>query len=159
MPGDASLRAGQYYAHPRNVFWKLLCELLGAAPGLPYADRVRLLKARRIALWDVLASCAREGSLDAAIDEASAVANDFPAFFKTHRSIAQVLFNGAKAEACFRRHVMPVLAADGPSPHGFARLPSTSPAHAAMPYALKRSAWRAALEPCLPEPTARPRRS
>ncbi|MBE0612699.1 MAG: DNA-deoxyinosine glycosylase [Burkholderiales bacterium] len=146
MPGLASLAAGQYYAHAQNLFWHILAEITGAAPGLPYAVRVRALKASGIALWDVLAACSREGSLDSAIDEATIRVNDFAAFYRSHPGIAQVFFNGAKAEASYRRHVLPALA------HGPARcmrLPSTSPAHAAMPRAQKYGAWNAALRPAL----------
>ena len=110
MPGKASLAAGQYYAHAQNLFWHILGEVTGAGPASPYAARARALKSRGIALWDVLASCAREGSLDSAIDDASISANDFVSFYRAHPRIAQVFFNGAKAEACYRRHVLPVLA-------------------------------------------------
>jgi TDG/mug DNA glycosylase family protein len=113
MPGEASLRASQYYAHPQNLFWRILGEILGAQDkslrDAPYADKLRLLATNGIALWDVLASCVREGSLDADIDPGSMQPNDFTTFFATHARIERVLFNGAKAEACFRKHVAPSL--------------------------------------------------
>ena len=144
MPGKASLAAGQYYAHPQNLFWRILGELTGAAPSSPYAARVRALKTCGIALWDVLASCAREGSLDSAIEEASICANDFAAFYRAHPRITQVFFNGAKAEACYRRHVLPLLA-EGPAALRYQRLPSTSPANASMSRAYKQRVWKQTL--------------
>ena len=117
-------------------------EITGAAPSLPYAARVRALKSRGIALWDVLESCAREGSLDSAIDDASISANDFASFYRAHPRIAQVFFNGAKAEACYRKHVLPAL---GDAPPGYRRLPSTSPANASMSRAYKQRVWKQAL--------------
>jgi hypoxanthine-DNA glycosylase len=137
MPGAASLAANQYYAHPRNAFWRIMGSVLGFDPAAPYAVRVNALKTARIALWDVLRSCVRPGSLDAMI--ADEEPNDFAAFFRAHRRIARVYFNGAKAEASFRRHVLPALDARGIA---FARLPSTSPAHAALSLARKTAAWR-----------------
>ena len=142
MPGAASLRAGEYYAHPRNLFWPILGELAGARPELAYRARVRALLAARLALWDVLAACARTGSLDADIDPASIVANNFRAFFARHPRITRVFFNGATAERCFRRHVLPGLPQMS-MPIVFARLPSTSPAHAALSFDRKLAAWRA----------------
>ncbi len=139
MPGERSLAARQYYAHPQNAFWRILCELLGIDRAATYAERIRALKAARIALWDVLHSCVREGSLDATIE--AETANDFAAFFSAHPSIGRVYFNGAKAEASFRRHVLPALL----TRLRYARLPSTSPAHASLPYARKLAAWRAIL--------------
>ena len=140
MPGRASLVASQYYAHPRNAFWPIMGELFGAGPDLPYARRVSVLRNAGVALWDVLASCTRGTSLDSDIDEASIAANDFASFLRTHRRIERVFFNGTKAEASFRRHVLPALAA--PTLR-FERLPSTSPANASWPYARKLRAWRA----------------
>lgn len=140
MPGAASLRAGQYYAHPRNQFWRILGELLGVDPGMPYADRLVALMASGIALWDVLRSCRRPGSLDAAIESASIVPNDFGAFFTRHPQVRRVYFNGATAEACFRRRVLPLLST---GPLVYERLPSTSPAHAALSYEQKLAAWLA----------------
>jgi TDG/mug DNA glycosylase family protein len=139
MPGTASLEAGQYYAHPRNLFWRILGELAGAGPALPYERRIKALKSARIALWDVLESCAREGSLDSAIDDGSLLPNDFESFFQGHPMITHVFFNGAKAEACFRRRVLPDARL---RPFQYHRLPSTSPAHASLSYAQKLKAWR-----------------
>lgn len=139
MPGEASLRAGQYYAHPRNLFWRIMGELLGADPVSPYEQRVQMLKSARIALWDVLRSCRRKGSLDSGIDDESLISNDFVAFFRGHPRISHVFFNGAKAEACYRKHVRPVL---GDKPIEYLRLPSTSPANASLSYESRLDAWR-----------------
>lgn len=144
MPGKASLAAGQYYAHAQNLFWLILAEVTGAAPSLPYAARARALKSRGIALWDVLASCAREGSLDSAIDDATISANDFTSFYRAHPRIGHVFFNGAKAETCYRRQVLPLLA-DGFGPRSYRRLPSTSPANASMSRAFRQRVWKRAL--------------
>jgi hypoxanthine-DNA glycosylase len=141
MPGGASLAAGRYYAHPQNRFWPIILDLLGAEPGLSYAARTRLLKLNGIALWDVLASCEREGSLDSAIEEASIVANDLASFYRAHPHMAHVFFNGAKAEAAYRRYVAPSVQEVG-RPRKYSRLPSTSPAHASLSLAEKRRAWK-----------------
>jgi len=143
MPGVESLKAGRYYAHPRNAFWPIMGDLLGAGPGLDYPRRVEVLRSAGIALWDVLASCRRKGSLDSAIAGDSVAVNDFPAFFAAHPGIARVYFNGAMAEQCYRRHVRlpPDL-----RPLTLRRLPSTSPAHAALSYRQKLEAWRAVLQ-------------
>lgn len=144
MPGQASLQAGQYYAHQRNAFWRIMGDLLGAGPDLPYAQRLEKLTAAGIALWDVIAACERPGSLDAAIVGSSVAANDFRAFFAVHRNIAHVFFNGAAAEMAFRRHVLPGLPDLSLQ---LTRLPSTSPAHAARSYGDKLAAWSAILAP------------
>ena len=137
MPGEKSLQARQYYAHPANAFWKIMGELVGAHPSLPYAERLQALQRARIALWDVLHSCQREGSLDSDIEQETA--NDFAGFFARHPHIGQVFFNGAKAEHSFRKSVMgkQVL-----PPLEFYRLPSTSPAHAGMRFEEKLAAWK-----------------
>ena len=140
MPGEASLRAGQYYAHPRNLFWRIMGELLGTDPGSPYEQRIQALKSARIALWDVLRSCRRKGSLDSDIDGESLVPNDFAAFFQCHPKITHVFFNGTKAEECYRKQVQPI------SEIGtieYLRLPSTSPANASISYERKLESWRA----------------
>ena len=141
MPGIASLRAGEYYAHPRNAFWMILGALLEIDARAPYERRVAALRKRRIALWDVLASCTRESSLDSDIDESSIAVNDFAGFLRTHVKIVGICFNGAKAEQLYRRHVLPELTGAGELQYH--RLPSTSPAHAALSHADKVEAWRA----------------
>jgi len=138
MPGKASLDAARYYAHPRNAFWRIMGDLLGAGPEVAYPQRLEKLTAAGIALWDVMAACERKGSLDADIVGATIRPNDFPAFFAEHPAIAKVFFNGAAAEASFRRLVLPAL---GNRRLQLLRLPSTSPAHAASSYADKLAAW------------------
>ena len=140
MPGRASLRANQYYAHPRNSFWKLMDEVIGIDAAAPYLERTESLCGQRIALWDVLKSCTRTSSLDSDIVESSIVVNDFGDFFRAHPKIRAVCFNGAKAEATYRRHVLPELP-EFASPQ-LCRLPSTSPANASIPYAKKLEAWQ-----------------
>lgn len=140
MPGRASLDARQYYAQPRNAFWKIMGELFDASPNLGYSARLDNLKRRRVALWDVLASCVRPGSLDAAIRADSVVVNDFARLFQEHRTIRRVYFNGGKAAELYRRHVLDSVQLVAPY-LSHARLPSTSPAHAAMPYDEKLRQW------------------
>lgn len=142
MPGVASLAAAQYYAHPRNLFWPLLGTILGFDPGSPYALRVDALKRAGIALWDVIGCCRRSGSLDARIESKSVVANDFAAFLDRHPQLHTLCFNGATAEASWRRHVLPGL---GARDLRTLRLPSTSPANASIDYARKLAVWSAAL--------------
>lgn len=143
IPGRESLKAGQYYANPRNQFWKIMGTLLGFAPDVPYAERLLLLQASGIALWDVLASCERPGSLDASILRGSEKTNDFVQFFAHHPGITTVFCNGAKAFSSYKTQVGP--AADG-LPVATC-LPSTSPAHASLSFAQKLDAWKAILEP------------
>jgi hypoxanthine-DNA glycosylase len=144
VPGRESLRRQQYYAHPRNAFWRIIAEILGAPHGLAYEERLRLLTASGIALWDVIGSCRRETSLDSDIEPQSIAVNDFIRFFAAHRHIATVCFNGGAAETTFRRHILPVLDLDR-HPLDFQRLPSTSPANAGMPYPEKLARWRTEL--------------
>lgn len=139
MPGKESLRAGQYYAHRRNAFWPMMGDLVGAVPVLPYATRIQIPQSVGIALWDVLASCTRDSSLDSDIDVATAYPNDFESFFLIHPNISHVFFNGVMAEKCFRRFVQHLL--EHRSLH-YQRLPSTSPANASMSYQKKLNAWK-----------------
>ncbi len=141
MPGIVSLQQQQYYAHPQNAFWKIIGEILGCDPASAYEVRTAALSAAGIALWDVLKCCAREGSLDSDIDLDTIVPNDLPAFLASHPHIQKICFNGARAEALYLRRVRPHLAAGAEISH--VRLPSTSPANAAMLLAEKVRAWRA----------------
>src|SRR5262245_36271218 len=97
MPGEASLAAGQYYANPRNAFWPIAGELFGFDPRAPYRRLVASLRACGVAVWDVLACCERDGSLDSHIAPASMLTNDFAAFFARHRRVRDVCCNGGTA--------------------------------------------------------------
>lgn len=143
IPGEASLAAGQYYAHHRNAFWLIISNLLQIDPNAPYKSKIEALKSARIALWDVLKSCKRTGSLDSGIVHDSLMINDFQTFFQSHKNIKQVFFNGAKAESCFKRHILRQIKLDDIS---FTRLPSTSPANASISFYDKLSAWRLILD-------------
>lgn len=137
LPGQQSIAAQQYYAHPRNAFWPIMKELFGIDGS--YAQRLSRLAAYRIALWDVLASSVRPGSLDSRIQHQSARANDFESFLAGHPDIQLIAFNGKKAEQLFARFVDGDLV--GPEIRQ-ASLPSTSPAYAAMAFSGKLDVWR-----------------
>lgn len=139
MPGEASLKAGQYYAHPQNAFWRIMGELFGAQPSWPYRARVDTLQTNGVAVWDVLKSCTRPGSLDQNIRDE--VPNDFDRFFAAHPDLARIGLNGGKAAASFKRHA----ARFCPNHVCVVTLPSTSPAHAARSFAEKLALWRAGL--------------
>jgi hypoxanthine-DNA glycosylase len=123
MPSEASLAKGEYYGHPRNAFWPLVSALFGESFRNDYAARVDMLLRHGVALWDVVASCEREGSGDAAIRRVTV--NGFPAFYAAHPAIRYVFFNGGKAWELYKRYVGWM--EDG---HIYERLGSTSPAHA-----------------------------
>ena len=141
FPGQRSLQMHQYYAHPQNAFWKLITLIYDVESSLPYTQLVEVLKANRIALWDVLAAAERPGSLDSSIVHASARANDFAAFYRTHPQICRVYFNGRKAEELYRRFVLPGLSAECAAIR-YESMPSTSPAHAGMTFAKKLVRWK-----------------
>lgn len=141
LPGARSIAEQQYYAHPQNAFWPIMRELFGIEGN--YALRCDQLCEHRIAVWDVLRSSVRPGSMDADIQLAGAVANDFRSFFIEHADIRLIAFNGKKAGQLFTRFVGADDVADDIVRLG---LPSTSPAYASMPFSGKLAAWRAALE-------------
>ncbi len=141
LPGRKSLEMRQYYAHPQNSFWKVIGAMYEADGKLPYERRVKILTSRGIALWDVLAAAERPGSLDSSIVHSTARVNDFRVFFREHPRIRRVLFNGRKAEQMFERFARPELGAEFPRIQ-YVCLPSTSPAHAGMPFAKKLASWR-----------------
>jgi hypoxanthine-DNA glycosylase len=144
LPGRKSIAEQQYYAHPQNAFWPIMREVFGIAG--EYHHRCIQLRERRIALWDVLQSSQRPGSLDSDIRMHSAQPNNFDEFFKQHPAIELVAFNGRKAEQMFNRFVDSAMTPRTLEKIG---LPSTSPAYAAMPFSGKLSAWRTALLPIL----------
>ncbi len=139
LPGQRSIDAGEYYAHPRNAFWPVIEQLFGIPAAAPYAKRVESLKQYGVALWDVLHASQRRGSLDSAIDTAAAEANGIAAFLDDHQHVRLVCFNGQKAAQLYRKLIVPELRDPQPAT---VILPSTSPAHAAMPFAKKLHHWR-----------------
>jgi hypoxanthine-DNA glycosylase len=133
FPGAASLAAQQYYAHPRNQFWKLVGALVGEdLHALPYAARLPRLLAHRFGLWDVLAGCEREGSLDSAIRKPAA--NDFERLRHLCPELETVGFNGQTSGK-----FAPQFAEQG---YRTVVLPSSSPAHMAMSFEQKLASWK-----------------
>ena len=137
MPGQASLRQAAYYAHPRNVFWRIMEALFDVPTTLPYAQRTIQLAQCGVAVWDVCAMAYRPGSLDTDIRPDSVVANDFAGFFESHPQITRVCFNGAKAAQLYRKHVKLDLCME------YCELPSTSPTHASLSWDQKLARWSA----------------
>ena len=133
FPGAASLAAGKYYAHPRNQFWPLISAVIGEdLASLPYETRLKRLLAHHVGLWDVLAGCEREGSLDSAIRKPAA--NDFERLRSLCPELETVGFNG-QASGKFA----PQFAVAG---YRTVVLPSSSPAHMAMSFEQKLAVWR-----------------
>jgi len=134
LPGDASLRAGQYYGHPQNAFWRLIGGVTGRdLAALPYDDRLAALRAAGVGLWDVIASAERPGSLDAAIRAPEAA--DLRGLVATLPALQAVAFNGGKAARLGR-----AVLAGRPEGVTLIDLPSSSPAHA-RPFTDKAAAW------------------
>ena len=145
MPSVKSLQEQQYYAHPRNSFWPILTTLLGGKTDLDYEQRKSLLLENRIALWDVLNTCQRKGSLDSSIQNGTTIVNDFNTFFKDHPGIMAVYFNGALARQEYRKQVLPKLDKKFASIE-YQRLPSTSPAMASLTHEQKLEQWAVILQ-------------
>ena len=137
FPGVASLRAQQYYGHPRNHLWPILGAIWGVDMlALPYAQRLQTMLTHHVGLWDVYASCRREGSLDSAIEDA--VLNDLAGLRARAPALRAIAHNGgesARAMQHTRALGLPVL-----------RLPSTSRANASWSFERKLAAWCAAIE-------------
>lgn len=147
MPSEASLSAGQYYAHPRNAFWPIMRVLLQLDASTTYADCVAALQRHGVALWDVVHQCRRVGSLDSAIDMSSVVLNDIGGLLQQHASIRAIFCNGGAASDLFQRHFgkqLPQLGRD----IQVLRMPSTSPANARLSLQLKCEYWRVLLDWC-----------
>ena len=139
MPGVKSLETQQYYAHPRNAFWPILSRLFDVNWAQDYEQRICQFKQLPLALWDVLQSCHRSGSLDSSIDKRGIEINDICGLLERYPGISLVAFNGTAAEQLFRRHVLKCLPENGTP--DLLRLPSTSPAHASLNLVQKTEAW------------------
>ena len=154
MPGIKSLKEVQYYAHPQNSFWFIIESLFGIDRTLGYKQRIVLTQNKNIAIWDVLKTCRREGSLDSDIESESVVPNDFEAFLKKYKNIKFVFFNGAKAEQVYKKHILSDLP-DSFDYLKYQRLPSTSPAHAAISKEEKLKHW-SVIKECLASENNKP---
>ena len=143
MPSVKSLAAVEYYAHPQNVFWRIMASITGVAHDAEYKNRVAGVCSHQIALWDVIQSCERPGSMDSNIVASSIVVNDFNALFSKYLGIKVIVLNGGKAFSLFERYVVK----QGILPEGieYQQLPSTSPAHASISFLEKRDAWLSCL--------------
>jgi hypoxanthine-DNA glycosylase len=135
LPGEESLRRGEYYAHPRNLFWPIVFGLFDAVPPADYGERVAFVARRRIALWDVVASGERLASADATIR--AEIPNAIDALIARHPAIRAVAFNGGGAQRLHDRHF--ARRAD----IAYLALPSTSPAYARLGFAEKLAQWAA----------------
>lgn len=136
MPSVQSLKTQQYYGHPRNAFWWIMSELCGFDVSLAYIDQVDLILKNKIAVWDVIASCHRPGSLDSKIDQSTVTPNPISALLEDYPSLSLIGFNGQAAEKLFKKHN------DVTHWHGdLVVLPSTSPANAALTKENKLSSW------------------
>ena len=107
MPGPESLKKGEYYANPRNQFWKIIYRILNGRdePPSDYEERIKILKKNGIALWDVLESCEREGAADSKINNGKP--NDFKTRLRKTPNLKRIFFNGKKAEQCFKKYGCP----------------------------------------------------
>ena len=132
FPSEKSLDTGEYYANTRNQFWRLLGSLIGFAAELPYTERIEAVTAAGVALWDVVHSCRRVGSLDANIDRKTLVLNDFHSFLTERPTIERGFVNGLTAYTLFQQADIALPAA---------RLPSSSGA-LTMSFADKLAAWQ-----------------
>lgn len=133
LPGDTSLKAGQYYGHPLNGFWRLIGGVIGHdLVALPYPDRLEVLKTAGVGLWDVIASAERPGSLDGAIRKAEAA--DLNRLIDDLPSLRAVAFNGATAARLGRLNLTSRPGLD------LIDLPSSSPAYT-RPLIEKAAAW------------------
>jgi TDG/mug DNA glycosylase family protein len=145
LPSVRSIEAFEYYAHPQNAFWRIMGAVFHAGRDLPYDKRTALLRRNQVAVWDVLASSVRPGSMDSDIDRSTATPNDFSSFLTTYSGIRQVCFNGQIAAAMFEKLVLSEHPALGDEIR-YVTLPSTSPAYASMSFDEKLRKWSIVLK-------------
>ncbi|TXR54620.1 DNA-deoxyinosine glycosylase [Reinekea thalattae] len=145
IPGVASLEASQYYAHPRNAFWPIVCAYYGIDINQDYNVRLEQLNQNGVALWDVLKNAERKGSLDSAIKKHSIIANPIDQWLATQERVKKILLNGGTAKKEFMRHFASYIKNRDID---VIACPSTSPAYAAMRFEEKQQRWHAALSKC-----------
>lgn len=142
VPSLRSLEMRQSYAHAHNLFWPFMGVLYGAGPDLPYAERIARLHAAGVGIWDVLKHCERPGSLDSSIRPESEIPNDIPWLLDAYPTIRAIALNGAKAQQVFARRIRGRIQPERLAEIQILALPSTSPANASIPRAVKLERWR-----------------
>lgn len=135
MPGPVALKKREYYGYPHNHFWPIMADLFGSPRLTDYHAKKALLRRHHVALWDVIASCRRDGASDSSIRHVRP--NDIPGLLRRRPALRAVFLNGRTAETLFRDHF------GRPVDRPVVYLPSTSPAHASMSYRRKLARWRA----------------
>ncbi len=144
MPGVMSLQAVEYYANPRNLFWKIIGELFELDTECSYPSRVQKISELPLVLWDTLRACHRSGSLDSSILKQQIEANDIAGLLQQHSGLRVIAFNGAASEKYFNQLVKQNLPANREM--ALLKMPSTSPANAGMNFEQKLLAWRQLLD-------------
>ena len=138
IPGVKSLEMQQYYAHPQNKFWKIICEIFNEEFTTNYQQRIEILEKHHIALWDVIDTCERKGSLDSEIRNEEA--NKIEELLQNFPNIKAIFCNGQKSHKNLQKILgkkfrLPIIV-----------LPSTSPAYAGLSYFDKLKLWHIILE-------------
>jgi len=146
MPGEESLKRGEYYAHARNRFWPMIEAVIGIPLKLSYSERLHALNSHGIGLWDVIESCERDGSLDSRIVAASEKYNGLSKLLETYSGISRVCCNGAKAYDSLINRILPGLNRPLIDRLEIYKLPSTSPANASYLYEDIVKAWSLVLK-------------
>jgi hypoxanthine-DNA glycosylase len=146
MPGVMSLKENEYYAHPRNLFWRIMDNLIGVPALADYSERIKHVSQAGIALWDSLKTCERPDSLDASIVVGTEEPNDFFSLLHKYPAIRAICFNGKKSEEVFRKQVLPGIPEAAFQRVDLIGLPSTSPANVGLSYEQKLSRWRVILD-------------
>ncbi|MCT4638713.1 MAG: DNA-deoxyinosine glycosylase [Bacteroidales bacterium] len=136
MPGDRSIADNEYYSHPRNRFWPLICKLTGSETPCNYNDKNSMLLNNKIALWDVVYKANRPGSLDSNI--ANEKPNNINRFIQSHKKLKTIVFNGAAAQKLYHKYFTRI------AHISYYKMPSTSPANAAATLDKLTTAWSTA---------------
>ena len=144
MPGKVSLDKNQYYGHPRNLFWQIMHLLFDIDPEDQYQNRINKLNEQKVALWDVIGRCERQGSLDSNINTETEEVNDIAGFLSSHSRITRICFNGQKAYSSFKKHILKHQKAIADD-YELIVLPSTSPANASIAREVKIRQWKKAM--------------
>ena len=149
LPGKKSIAEQQYYAHPRNALWPIICSWMQMPVSLSYQERLRAALKRGLGFWDVVAEAERPGSLDSNIASSTVQYNSIDQLIQSSPNLKGIILNGGAAMTLFRRAGFDRFASERDV--DFFQLPSTSPANASMTLYEKRVAWHSVLIDTLKE--------